>query len=432
MPSSPQLDIEPRRDPKFFTRILVLVLLVALFVWAYFFIPSLKSRLSWEADKASTYLRGVVDPAGPLPTPKSRAQAKMLPEGFTPQGALTSASATPESTSTPAAPQPPIAVPTSLPAQVALPAPQWEKQEVNNCGPATLTMYLRYYGWSGNQDDISSMIRPDPGDRNVNVEELIYYTRTKAGWLNTQYRVGGTIPLLKGLLAAGYPVMVEKGLAMKEDYWPDDDRWAGHYALVTGYDDREQKFIVQDAFDGPDQKVDYQYLDQNWKAFNRVYILVYPPESEAEIQSILSPDWNSDTNREHALAVAQAEAEKNPQDAFAWFNQGTNLVYFERYAEAVKAYDTARSLPLPQRMLRYQFGPFIAYFNTGQIDELLALVDYALKRTPNSEEALLWKGWAMTRKGYRDEAEKDFRAALKINPNYQDAKYALDYLSNKP
>ena len=211
MPSSPQFDVEPRRDPRFFTRIVVLVLLIALFAWAYFFIPSLKSRLSWEADKASTYLRGVVDPAGPLPTPKSRAATKMLPEGFSLQGAPTGTAAVPEPTSTPAAPQLPTTVPTSLPAHVVLPAPKWEKQEVNNCGPATLTMYLRFYGWNGNQDDISALIRPDPVDRNVNVEELIYYTRTKAGWLNTQYRVGGTIPRLKELLAAGFPVMVEKG-----------------------------------------------------------------------------------------------------------------------------------------------------------------------------------------------------------------------------
>ena len=26
---------------------------------------------------------------------------------------------------------------------------------------------------------------------------------------------------------------------------------------------------------------------------------------------------------------------------------------------------------LPQRMLRYQFGPFFAYFHTGRIDDLL-------------------------------------------------------------
>jgi hypothetical protein len=44
------------------------------------------------------------------------------------------------------------------------------------------------------------------------------------------------------------------------------------------------------------------------------------------------------------------------KNAFAWFNQGTNLTYFQRYSEAAQAYDTARSIGLPQRLLRYQFG----------------------------------------------------------------------------
>ncbi len=51
---------------------------------------------------------------------------------------------------------------------------------------------------------------------------------------------------------------------------------------------------------------------------------------------------------------------------------------------------------LPQRMLRYQFGPFLAYFNALRTEDLLALTDYALDRTANSEEALLWRGGRCT------------------------------------
>jgi tetratricopeptide (TPR) repeat protein len=79
-------------------------------------------------------------------------------------------------------------------------------------------------------------------------------------------------------------------------------------------------------------------------------------------------------------------------------------------------------------MLRYQFGPFIAYFHTGQMDDLIALTDYALQITPNAEEAWLWHGWAMYRNGDRNQAEADFRRALEENPNYLDAQYALDFL----
>ena len=139
-----------------------------------------------------------------------------------------------------------------------------------------------------------------------------------------------------------------------------------------------------------------------------------------------------DTNRQHALDTAQAEAKADPNNAFTWFNIGTNLVYFERYTEAAQAYDKARDIGLPQRMLRYQFGPFFAYFHSGRIDDLVALSEYALQRTPNSEEAHLWHGWAMYRQGKSGQAIDDFQTALKENPNYQDEQYALNFVQANP
>ena len=79
-------------------------------------------------------------------------------------------------------------------------------------------------------------------------------------------------------------------------------------------------------------------------------------------------------------------------------------------------------------MLRYQFGPFIAYFHSGQLDDLLALTEYALKVTPSSEEALLWYGWAMYRQGNEKAAIESFQKALERNPTYQDAQYALTFV----
>jgi len=81
-------------------------------------------------------------------------------------------------------------------------------------------------------------------------------------------------------------------------------------------------------------------------------------------------------------------------------------------------------------MLRYQFGPFFAYFNTGRMDDLRTLIDYALARTPNAEEAWLWRGWAYYRDGDDREAEASFRQALAENPNYLDANLALEFLRN--
>lgn len=303
---------------------------------------------------------------------------------------------------------------------------------MNNCGPAALTMYLRFYGWDGDQETITQVIKPYLEDRNVNVEELAYYVRNYTGWLNILYRVGGDLDTVKKLNAAGIPVMVEESMYFEEPYWSGDDLWAAHYQLITGYDDGTQTITGQDSFRGADQSVPYSQFDQSWQSFNRVYIVIYPPDKEYAVKAILGDQWDEQTNRTHALDVAQRETETDPNNAYTWFNLGTNLAYFDRYIEATDAYDRAREIGLPQRMLRYQFGPFIAYFHSGQIDDLLTLTEYALEVTPNSEEALLWHGWALYRSAKTNEAVENFQSALEKNPNYQDAQYALDFVRNNP
>jgi tetratricopeptide (TPR) repeat protein len=299
---------------------------------------------------------------------------------------------------------------------------------MNNCGPAALTMYLRFYGWEGDQFAISDLLKPERADRNVNVEELAYYVRTQAGWLNVEFRVGGDLDLLKEFLAAGIPVMIEESFFFEEAYWPNDDLWAAHYQLLTGYDETTQTFTGQDSYHGPDQQIGYQELDEHWQIFNRVYILVYLPHQEETVNAILGPHSDPDFNRQHALDVARSETESEPENAYAWFNVGTNLTYFESYIQAAVAYDKARELGLPQRMFRYQFGPFIAYFHSGRTAELLALTEYALKITPKSEEAWLWHGWGLYRQGETRQAIDHFTQALSLNANYLDAQYALDYV----
>jgi hypothetical protein len=389
-------------------------------------IPAVNDRLSWRIDFALTYLRGMIQPVGAIPKP--------LPP---PQIAITSIpentrTAFPTTTDTPGPSPTSPPTPTHIPGSILLSARAWEKQDINNCGPATLTMYLRYYGWDGNQYTIADLLKPHREDRNVNVEELAFFVRTRVGWLNVEYRVGGNLQLLKRLLAARIPVMIEESFYFEQPYWPNDDLWAAHYNLITGYDDANQVFTSQDSFYGSDRKVAYQTVDQYWQAFNRVYILVYPPDQQSRVMAILGADWDAALNRQHALEVAQEETQTSPQNAFAWFNLGSNLVYFERYSEAALAYDKAREIGLPQRMLRYQFGPFFAYFHTGRISDLMALTKYALQRTPSSEEALLWQGWGYYRQGNNKEAIADFQAALERNPNYQDAQYALDFVLGKP
>ena len=398
-------------------------------------IPSIQERVNWKLEIAYTYVRGIVQPIEPMPTVAALestsfadpALAAALKPTATPALAATQAPPTPTLVLSPT----PTLVPTPIPGKVLLPQPAYEKQGINNCGPATLTHYLRYYGWKGDQYTITAVIKPNVDDKNVNVEELVYYARNYAGWLNTEYRVGGNIDLIRKFIAAGIPFMIEEGAPNTISYWPGDDLWAGHYLFIHGYDDTLRVFTAEDTWLGPNRQVPYETLDRNWQAFNRVYIMIYPPDKEDIVKALLGNNWDVDTNRKNALAQAKAETEKDPKNAFAWFNLGSNQVYFEDYTSAARSYDTARQLGLPQRMLRYQFGPFLAYFHSQRTDDLMALAKYALQITSNSEEALLWRGWGLLRQGKKQDAIDSFNAALKAHPGYQDALYALSFAQNK-
>src|SRR5215208_3990583 len=389
-------------------------------------IPAINSRVAWRYEVGKTYLKNVLYPVGSVPTAIPNPTSTKNPAS--PTAPVTPIS---EVAETPIAPTPTLEPP---PPQALLGSPAYEKQNANNCGPAALSMMLHMFGWSGDQTTISDVIKPVNGDRNVNPEEMAYWLHNYAGWLRMEYRVGGDLETLKRLIAASYPVIIEGTTSLNPDDtgWPDDDLWAAHYLLLTGYDDSTQTFTVQDAYRGPDKKIPYEQLEAEWKPFNYLYLVVYLPEREAEVQTLLGSNWDRDLNRQNALATAQAATAKDPSDAFAWFNVGSNFVYFERYDEANAAYDQARQLGLPQRMFRYQFGPFIANFQANRTDDLLALTDYALQRTEMSEETWLWHGWALYRQGNTNGAIEDWRKALSVHPGYEDALYALNFVGATP
>lgn len=389
---------------------------------AIYQIPPVKYRLEWRFDKAEGVVRGWIYPGDTLPTPARAQRPLTLPSP------LPTATAPPEVTATAATPTP-APTPTPLPQRVVLQAPAWEKQDWNNCGPATLALGLRFHGWEGDQFDISDLLKPDRGDKNVNVEELVWYVRTRAGWLNADFRVGGDLETIKRFVAAGIPIIVEKGFVLDER--DGGGGWAGHYLLVTGYDDGEGVFIVQDtnpSTGGADRQITYEGLDREWRAFNRAYIYIYLPAEESTVRQLLGPEADAEVNRQRALERARAEIEEDPEDSYAWFNLGSNLVYFERYGQAAEAFDNALTLGLPWRFTRYQFGPYFAYFNQGRYQDLINLADATLYRTYKAEESLLWRGWARYQLGQLAAAEDDFLRALTINPNYLDAQYALNYI----
>lgn len=301
---------------------------------------------------------------------------------------------------------------------VLLTTAKQEYQGWNNCGPATLSMNLSVFGWKGNQYEAAKFLKPDQEDKNVSPDQMAAYARS-AGF-QALHRVNGTPALLKAFLRAGLPVLIEKGFEPEADLG-----WMGHYELIVGFNDLKQEFIAMDSYLGPYQSVPYGELDRYWRQFNRTYLVIYPESHADTVTHLLGNQIDDATMWAEALAVAQAEAAAAPDDAFAWFNVGTNYVAVNDLASAAIAYDKARQIGLPWRMTWYQFGLFEAYLETGRYEDVLALADATLKVTPNIEEMYYYKGLALKALGNISGARSQLELALKRNANFAPAKAAL-------
>lgn len=366
------------------------------------------AALDWWSGRADTVPAPAAEPATITPMAAMPTVAASYEERAEPTSAAILA---PTATARPPTPIP-------LPPQANLTGTRYELQDINNCGPATMAMMLSYWGWKGDQTVIQEVLRPNRRDKNVRWDEMVYYVKNYAGWLDALFRAGGSVAGVKPFIANGYPVIIAAGYTVKEG-------WVGHYLLLTGYDDAQQAFIVQDSTGGPDRTVPYVDIDREWQQFNRYFILVYPAENQSRILELLGPDADETANRQRALETAVAETQANPQNAFAWFNLGSNLNYFDRYVEAAEAFDKARQIGLPWRMMFYQFGPYRAYFNAGRYQDIIAVADAVLNARPDLEENFFWRGWARYMLGDREAAVADFRSALEVNPNFDDAQSAL-------
>jgi tetratricopeptide (TPR) repeat protein len=290
-----------------------------------------------------------------------------------------------------------------------------QQQTFNNCGPATISMQLSYFGRTENQADIARVLRPDRNDRNVSPDELVSYAQSLG--LRAKWLMGGDILMLRTLVANGLPVIVESW------FIPDPNDEMGHYLLLTGYDGDVLTF--QDSYHGPNVTETVNEFDPLWKVFNRSAVVVWPPEREAQVQAILGERMDDGFMVERAMATARIEAHNNPQDKYAWFNIGTNLLLMGDASGAAQAYDTAESLALPWRMLWYQFGPYAAYYHAGRYDKVVQLANKTLTRVKNLEESYYWRGMAYAAQGKRASATRDLQRAVALNPNYAQARQAL-------
>jgi tetratricopeptide (TPR) repeat protein len=322
---------------------------------------------------------------------------------------------------------------TPLPAAYTMTGFQHIPQMWNNCGPATLTMGLTYFGYESDQKIAANWLKPNTNDGNVSPWQMVAYVNTQLpGTTRAINRAGGDIQLLKTLLANNFPVIIESG------YDPEPDRlgWMGHYLLLVAYDDGAGTFTSYDSYLGPNIGYTYDHINEFWAHFNRTYIVLYDFSREAEVLALLGDNVDPMQNALHALEIARNDALADPGNAFAWFNIGTNYVALASYDAlayeyAVVAYDEARKLQLPYRITWYEFGLFEAYNAVGRYQDVLDLAQTTLEQGGTAgeiEEVYYYAGLSRQALGETERALVNFNTALEKNPNFTPATAARDAL----
>ncbi len=383
-------------------------------------------------------MENTIDPMSILTPASATPAAGALP---TESGLIPSQTPTPTFTPTLLPTSAPTATPTPVPTSTPIPAPvsykidndriTYQAQWWNNCGPATLTMTLSYYGYSQNQGPAANYLKPNSEDKNVSPYQMVAYVNEQASVslpVRALYRVGGDTQLLKILLSHDFPVIIEKG------YEVNDLGWMGHYLLLVGYDDSLQTFYAYDSYlgngNGNGRPEAYQDVEHYWRQFNHLFIVLYDPAREAELMQLLGTRSDPKQAAQTALEVARTEAAARPDDNWAWFNLGSAYTILGQHEQAAQAYDQAFALGMPWRTLWYLHTPYESYYAVGRYDDVLALAKSAESTTVHVEETFFYRGGVYAAQGDTQKAIQQFNLALNYNRNFYPATAARDAVQN--
>jgi glutamine amidotransferase-like uncharacterized protein len=203
-------------------------------------------------------------------------------------------------TSTPAPTPMLTATPTPLPTSVLLEPMNHQAQTRNNCGPTSVAIALGYYDqWVTQQEVRTWFYYPLSSDGGLGWCPIPWCI-TRYGLMAHAYRFPSTrdrdrkLRPVRVLLANDIPVIVMQRLSV--------DRNIGHYRVIQGYDDAATEFISDDPLLGPDYRIPY---DTFVLLAPEGLFPVYPPEMDAQVQSLMKEAGAYHWTNEDGLTCAK-------------------------------------------------------------------------------------------------------------------------------
>lgn len=172
---------------------------------------------------------------------------------------------------------------TALPAQAAAarkdPAPTTSaalalplvRQTYNNCGGASLSMILAYWGVQATQAQISPQVRPSP-TAYMPVSTIAPFAAQYG--LHTTIARRATINTVRALLAGGLPVLLLTDLTTPGE--------VPHWRVATGFQDAARALIIHDPLLGY-ITMTYSDVQRLWDRHDHLLVVLYPPPMQAAV-----------------------------------------------------------------------------------------------------------------------------------------------------
>ena len=286
-------------------------------------------------------------------------------------------------------------------------------QTFNNCGPATLSMALGWFGKNVSQKELGDQMRPyqiangDNDDKTIFTYEFVDWAK-KYG-LEAIARPNGDIETLKNFTANGIPVVVKTWLHPNEDI--------GHFRIVKGYDEARDVIIQDDSFEGPNREIRYYDFLSMWQPFNYVYIVVYTKEQTELVNAIIGEELEESMAWQNALKRGIDEEALDSTNVYPMFNISVASYQLGEYQASIDYFEKVESR-LPKRMLWYQIEPIQAYQALEQYDRVFDITNRILENGNRAfSELYQIRGEIFKKQGNIESAKAEYDKAVFYNKN---------------
>ena len=247
-------------------------------------------------------------------------------------------------------------------------------QSMNNCGPAAVVMALSTMGISESQEVARLALRGPDENRGMGPGPVDPWVKERFG-IRSLYRTNGTNDLMKKLVSNGFAPMVTQWM---EDPWKSR---ISHWRTVRGYDDARKVFLVNDSMLGRGVALTYDWFGTNWQPFSYRYMVLYRPDDEPLLRSIIGDDWNDSRNRRNFYERTRTEALAQNTSA-AWLTFGEAAYQYGQFAEAVGAFEKGMSIGSPTGVFTLRSSYPNALRALGRHDEAAAAAGRLTNLTP--------------------------------------------------